>query len=156
MYVPLSVCVYSGGIWQPTCSGIARVSGAGLAWFANAAIEGIAQHFLLPSAVLELNYLMRVIKNLDSWDWLNAGRGPRQIHIISSVADSIIYLIIIITIGCTFKCSVCREVAVDDDEEGDEEDEVGGSWSWTNCGNCKNHLQAATRKRANEQTIQNY
>lgn len=66
MYVPLSVCVYSGGIWQPTCSGIARVSGAGLAWFANAAIEGIAQHFLLPSAVLELNYLMRVIKNLDS------------------------------------------------------------------------------------------
>lgn len=43
MYVPLSVCVYSGGIWQPTCSGIARVSGAGLAWFANAAIEGIAQ-----------------------------------------------------------------------------------------------------------------
>lgn len=67
--------------------------------------------------MLELNYLMRVIKNLDSCDWLNAGRGPRQIHIISSVADGIIYLIIIITIGCTFKCSVCREVAVDDDEE---------------------------------------
>lgn len=158
------MCVYSGGIWQPTCSGIARVSGAGFAWFANAAIEGIAQHLLLPSAVLGLNYLMRVIKNLDSWDWLNAGRGPRQIHIISSVADSIIYLIIIVIIiisiaciGCTFKCSVCREVAVDDDEEErDEEDEVGGSWSWTNCGNCKNHLQAATRKRANEQTIQNY
>lgn len=81
-------------------------------------------NLLLPSAVLGLNYLMRVIKNLDSCDWLNAGRGPRQIHIISSVADSIIYLIIIVIIiisiaciGCTFKCSVCREVAVDDDEE---------------------------------------
>lgn len=75
-------------------------------------------HNLLPSAVLELNYLMRVIKNIDRWDWLNAGRGPRRIHIIISVAGSSIYLLIIISIlisiaciGCTCKCSVCREVA---------------------------------------------
>lgn len=43
MFLCVCVCVYCGGIWQPTWSGIARVSGAGFAWLANAAIEGIAQ-----------------------------------------------------------------------------------------------------------------
>lgn len=111
-------------------------------------------HNLL-SAVLELNYLMRVIKNFDRWDWLNAGRGPRRIHIIITVADSII------SIWPSSSSSLALDehsnaacagkllpIAVD----GDDDDEENWSWSWTNCGNCKNHLQASSNEKTSKRS----